>query len=193
MLKSLDAKEASRAKAFADKRGDGHCGIVAYEIHDSLGTHGKCYMTMPCLPSTLEHISQLDAVSVAHLWDDIGGALDFLHALGFAHSDVKPSNICVDGSGRFVLIDVGSLETFGERTTSTRVYLPREVESGCASSATDWWMLAMTLAEKACGADSLARGLGSVPPVSKVALVELLRRHLAPEVQIPFFTKLTVK
>ena len=45
---------------------------------------------------------------------DLGQAIDHLHALGFAHNDVNPSNIMLDEEGRAVLIDLGSCVRLGE-------------------------------------------------------------------------------
>lgn len=65
--------------------------------------------------------------------------------------DIKPANICLDGAGEAFLIDFGSVCAFGAHTSSTPAYVPHYVLSRRSSAALDWWMLAMTLAEKACG------------------------------------------
>ena len=76
-----------------------------------------------------------------------------LHELGFAHGDVKPANVCVNGSGAFFLVGLDSAARSGTATQTTLEYLPVD-ERGArarASARADWWALAMTLTEKACG------------------------------------------
>src|SRR5688500_12324987 len=44
---------------------------------------------------------------VAELLEQIGGALDYAHARGYVHRDIKPGNILVDEHGRARLVDFG--------------------------------------------------------------------------------------
>ena len=44
---------------------------------------------------------------VAELLEQIGGALDYAHARGYVHRDIKPGNILVDQHGRARLVDFG--------------------------------------------------------------------------------------
>jgi serine/threonine protein kinase len=54
-------------------------------------------------------------------------ALDFTHAAGYAHCDVKPDNIFIDANGGFFLGDFGSMTRLGvesaERTLRWVFYL----------------------------------------------------------------------
>lgn len=82
-------------------------------------------------------------------------SLDSMHRKCIAHMDVKPSNIAIDIDGNFIfLIDLGSVQVFGQFTHSTHKYLPYELRLfGCANgeistSTTDFWMLAVTLYTK---------------------------------------------
>jgi len=158
LLKGLDGREAQRARSFAVARGGGHPGVVNFDLHTSVG--GKCFMTMPKLPTCLEVLSALSPTDTERLWIDLRDALIFLHGLGFAHMDVKPSNICVSSAPEhFVLVDLGSLEIFGKPTLSTAAYVPRDVDYAKSAASVDWWMLAMTLAEKGCGDHALLHGV----------------------------------
>ena len=59
--------------------------------------------------------------------------------------------------GAYFLTDLDSASRFGSATQTTTDYLTVD-ERGVrfiASARTDWWALAMTLAEKACGAAGL--------------------------------------
>ena len=44
---------------------------------------------------------------VAELLEQIGGALDYAHARGYVHRDIKPGNILIDEHGRARLVDFG--------------------------------------------------------------------------------------
>ena len=116
-----------------------------------------------------------NADGIAMLWEHLSAALTGLHELGFAHGDVKPANVCVDGNGNFFLIDLDSAARFGSATQTTTEYLPID-ERGVrvlASARADWWALAMTFAEKACGAASLPLGRGA-----RVWTASEVRAHL---------------
>ncbi len=108
---------------------------------------------MPRFMTTLEPLPQLDDADVSELWEDISKALMFLHDHGIAFMDVKPSNICIDerDKSKYVLIDLGSVTPFGTTSSCTQAYLPLDMQttgSVVGSPAVDWWMLAMTIAEK---------------------------------------------
>jgi hypothetical protein len=49
---------------------------------------------------------------------DIRAALDHIHALGWAHNDLKPDNIMFGEGNKAVLIDFGSCQPFGSRLMS---------------------------------------------------------------------------
>ena len=136
--------------------------VAPFELRTSPA--GRTYAVMPRYVDTLERVPPMDdAEAIATLWEHASAALTDLHALGFAHGDVKPANVCVDGDGSFWLIDLDSAARFGAATQTTTEYLPAD-ERGVrvlASARADWWALAMTLAEKACGAASLPLGHGA--------------------------------
>ena len=179
VLKGLSAAEALRAQAFAAARGDGHPGIVSYELHHSAGS-GKYYMIMPKFQATVKQIPALSPADTVTLWNDIKAALEYLHGLGFAHMDVKPSNICVDANAKCVLVDVGSLAPFKTATQSTVVYVPLDVNYRVSDPSVDWWMLAMTLAEKCCGEHPLNHGASATARPTKAFLREHLSTYLTP-------------
>lgn len=154
VVKSLDTVEAARVRQFqtvmSDTSPNPH--IISFELQEDAEKQ-KCFMIMPHLPTTLEPMPPLSETLTIRLWTHMCDGLRYLHSLGFAHMDVKPSNICVS-PGEFVLIDLGSISRFKERSSSTRAYLPSDlwpVGGRVVSAASvDWWMLAMTLAEKGC-------------------------------------------
>ena len=144
--------------------------------------HGdKNFMLMPRYGASLELLPALSAEDALVLWRSVSGALRGLHSLGFAHMDVKPANICLPGGagrGEFVLIDIGSVARFGEATAATAAYVAADFPGAMrrSSARADWWQLAMTLAEKACGGHCLDVGMRAPPTMG--ALAARLRDHL---------------
>jgi hypothetical protein len=184
VVKPLDRSETSRLReflgAFASDGGPSHPALVRMQLWEDAGK-GKAFLLMPLMQTSLEPIVFLEEADALRLWTQLSDALAYLHSHGFVHMDVKPSNICVHNRD-FVLIDLGSVHRFGGRTTSTAAYVPRDVSSRTASTAVDWWMLAMTMAEKCCGEEhGMPVGSGPVS-ASRAQLVSHLRTHLPPAV-----------
>jgi hypothetical protein len=181
VIKGIHATDALRLTALRDSLAQVVAAglsapqhIAPFELRTSPA--GRTYVVMPRYMDTLERMPPLnDAVGIATLWEHMSAALTDLHELGFAHGDVKPANVCVDGNGDFFLIDLDSAARFGSTTQTTTEYLPID-ERGVrviASARADWWALAMTFAEKACGAASLPLGHGS-----RVWMASEVRVHL---------------
>jgi len=155
VLKICTPQEYERAKNFEDVFKAEPCEwIISYELYTR---HLKFYMFMPLHPITLEHLPSLDSSTAPLFWHCISTALKYLHKNGYAHNDVKPPNILINTSGEFLLTDLGSLVLFNNRSASTKAYIPRELwdrkndRGPLASLKADYWMLAMTIFEKACG------------------------------------------
>jgi len=181
LLKSLREDEAARVRIFHDAfAGTPVPHVTPYELVDTPG--GKHFMIMPKFATALEPVSYLDPAGVAAIWAHMEEALGCLHAKGFAHADVKPANICVREDGlSFFLIDLGSVAQLGARTSSTLACVPRNIARGRASAELDWWMLAVTLAEKACGADHVLE-VGRGHRASTAELRAHLAAHLSAAV-----------
>lgn len=144
VLKRISSKEWQRLADLRDLLL--HNNVVTFENIKAAEGH---FIIMPLYPSTLDHLHRLNVAGSELLWSQMQPALEGLHSKGVAHMDVKSANIFITEKGDFVLGDVGSLVKFGDRTSSTKAYIPAdlgEVCKGCA--AVDWWMLAMTFAEK---------------------------------------------
>ena len=180
LLKGLRDDELARARSFlAALNGESVPHVTSFDLVESVG--GKHLMIMPKFSTSLEPLTFLSAAGVRLMWAQLQAALNRLHELGFAHADVKPGNICIsEDANSYYLIDLGSISRFGEPTSSTAAYVPRDMKRGRSSAALDWWMLAMTLAEKACGHDALE--IGGARHHTKEELRVHLAAHLDPEV-----------
>jgi len=123
-------------------------------------TQRKYMIFMPLHPTTLESFPILPGFAVRRFFNNILEAISFIHNHQFIHNDVKSSNILVSTNGDFILADFGSLSRPGERSTSTKAYVPHDIWdhenqriAQVAQPSTDWWMFASTLYEKVCGGD----------------------------------------
>jgi serine/threonine-protein kinase len=100
------------------------------------------------------------------------GAVAHLHANGWVHGDVNPSNLIVDDTDHVTLIDLGIARVIGEAGSvrGTHAYMaPEQVRGEAWTPATDVFALGIVLWELAAGARLFHRG----PPwLSMAAVVE---------------------
>jgi len=178
VLKPLDKREHDRALAFSEAMNGNSAisGLTPFELRSS--AKGKHFMLMPVFGASLECLSLLDNEDITELWRCMRNALRGLHGFGFAHMDIKPANICLDRRA-FVLIDLGSVTRFGEAASTTPPYVARDFPGGMlySSALADWWLLAMTLAEKATGLR-----VGEVDTPTMAMLSKRLEEKLPPDV-----------
>ena len=101
----------------------------------------------------VEQHGRLRPVDAAILGVQLCSVLGYLHRQGWAHLDVKPSNV-VSAGGRAVLLDLSLACRIGERSTAgTFDYLsPEQARGGEMTAATDVWGLGITLHEALSGA-----------------------------------------
>jgi WD40 repeat protein/serine/threonine protein kinase len=71
------------------------------------------------LAARLKACGTLDASEVASYLEQIGKALDYAHARGVVHRDLKPQNVLLDETGNAILTDFGIVLIFGEATRMT--------------------------------------------------------------------------
>jgi serine/threonine-protein kinase len=87
-----------------------HPNII--DVYDVGEDNGTPFIVMELVRGqSLKEIIAADAPfhpdDVAELLEQIGGALDYAHARGYVHRDIKPGNILIDQHGRARLVDFG--------------------------------------------------------------------------------------
>ncbi|MEJ7734667.1 MAG: protein kinase, partial [Polyangiaceae bacterium] len=93
-------------------------GIVSLEAAGELA--GLPYVALghvrgAPLDRVLAHAGALSAAAAAVVALDLVRALAALHAAGWVHGDVAPSNVVIDDAGEVILIDFGLAARSGER------------------------------------------------------------------------------
>jgi eukaryotic-like serine/threonine-protein kinase len=110
-------------------------------------------LTGETLGHLIETTDAITASELAVLGVQLGSALHYLHANGFLHLDVKPSNVIADGP-RAKLIDLSLARPRGRARPGigTWHYLsPEQARGGELTAAADVWGLGATLFETATG------------------------------------------
>lgn len=100
----------------------------------------------------------------AELLESLASALDYLHARGVQHHDLKPSNVYATRSGRYLLLDMGVAAEENVTLASSRTFLYSAPEVNRAEAndpRADLYSLGLVLFEcltgvRALGASSLA-------------------------------------
>ena len=127
---------------------------------------------------------RLPVADLAHLGRHLCSATRYLHARGYLHVDIKPSNILSAG-GTAKLIDLGLARRPGPcgAGVGTACYLsPEQARGGVLGPPTDVWGIGVVLHEAATGyapfGDADASATGGAP---EVCYPQLVRR--APRVR----------
>ncbi|MGD9696969.1 MAG: protein kinase [Thermoleophilia bacterium] len=155
------ALERFRREAIAAGRLE-HPRIVP--VYDAGEVDGRAYITMRLIPgdTLAERIARTGAMgrdeAVAML-GDIADAIDFAHANGTVHRDVKPANILLDPSGEAYLSDFGlvrlddmpGLTRRGDWLGTAEYVSPEQVEGEPATPRSDVYALAVVAFEALTG------------------------------------------
>jgi serine/threonine protein kinase len=105
------------------------------------------------LSDALDSYGRFPEAALAHLGQQLGAALRYLHEQGRVHSDVKPSNIDVS-AGVNRVIDLALARTPGPAPAevgSARYMAPEQILGGVVTPATDVWAVGVVLHEAATG------------------------------------------
>ncbi|MCA9678465.1 MAG: serine/threonine-protein kinase PknK, partial [Myxococcales bacterium] len=100
----------------------------------------------------------VDGDTIRPVLRQLVSAIAALHATGYLHCDIKPSNVMVTDDGRVVVLDYGVVTAMapdGERAASWRgtpAYMsPEQATAGVATEASDWYAVGMILYEALAG------------------------------------------
>lgn len=155
------ALERFRREAIAAGRLE-HPRIVP--VYDAGEIEGRAYMAMRLIPgdSLAERIARtgpLPREEALEVLSDIAEALDFAHAHGTIHRDVKPANILLDPGGASYLSDFGlvrlddmpGLTRRGDWLGTAEYVSPEQVEGEPATAGSDLYSLATVAFETLTG------------------------------------------
>nr|MDQ2713671.1 protein kinase [Chloroflexota bacterium] len=96
-------------------------------VHEYGEQGGLAYLVMPyidggTLRDELEREGALPFPRVVHYLEQLAAALDFAHARGIVHRDVKPANILKTAEGRLLLTDFGLVKVLAaEQSAQVRL------------------------------------------------------------------------
>jgi tRNA A-37 threonylcarbamoyl transferase component Bud32 len=206
-LTRAGALERFRREAIAAGRLE-HPRIVP--VYDAGENEGRAFIAMRLVPgdTLAERIARggaLDRDDALSVLGDIAEAIDFAHAQGTVHRDVKPANILLDPGGTAFLSDFGlvrlddmpGLTRRGDWLGTAEYVSPEQVEGEPATAGSDVYALAAVAFEALTGrapfvrrepsAVLLAHVRDAVPDASAVdaalpgAVAAVLARGLAKD------------
>jgi len=163
--------------------------LTIYDIVRSKGC-----LILELMHGSLLPAAQSDGIDLDYLRMAMAGclnALQFLHANGVIHCDIKPSNLLIDAQGRVKLGDFGLARRVcnesGSLLKGTTKYMAPEMLSpqfGPVGPASDLYSLGFVAYELMCGAqfESLFPGLSSFGRDKQIAW---LMWHAAPDRVLP--------
>ncbi len=161
-------------------------------IYDVVRTKG--WLILELMRGTLKPAAESEGIDLDYLraaLADCLAALDFLHANGIVHGDVKPSNMLLDARGRVKLGDFGlarrASNEEGSLLKGTTKYMAPELVSdrfGAVGPASDLYSLGFSAYELMCGSrfETLFPGLGSMGRDRQIAW---MMWHSAPDRNLP--------
>jgi serine/threonine-protein kinase len=186
--------------------------ILGYEVGEAAGLY---FFSMECIEGitveeVLERRGRLGNEEAMSIVLQMARALGALHAAGYLHRDVKPSNVLVTPDGRAVMIDLGFTQALEEAegaaadtptralTVGTVEYLSPEQARGRVDldPRSDIYSLGVSLYHMVVGEVPFQatsdQEVIAMQVLAGIDAQKLKQRHIAPEVQF-FITKMMSK
>ena len=157
-----DAADSTQRERFVEEARTlasfNHVGLVVLLDAGILDARPFLVMTLADNSTLASRIAQgpVEPSVVTSIGSQIAVALEYVHARGFVHRDVKPSNVLLCGDGRAVLSDFGIARLVGSTMHHTRTgeaigspaYLaPEQVAGEALTPAVDIYSLGLVLLE----------------------------------------------
>lgn len=158
-----------------------------------LSTTPKPIMVMPFFPTTIDYLKPVEDELATAVFQSLQSGVEALHKRGFAHSDLKPSNVLMSTDGFLCICDLGSLARIGSKTTTTIAYTPLELlppkneNAVTASIKRDFSMLAMIVYGMTGGCPEPGNGVAQ-PSIQHV--MKHLNSHLPSHIMLSLSAKL---
>ena len=98
---------------------------TSYDVCD-----GSPFLVLPYCErgSTHQLIGKMDELQAIHFIHDVAAGLEYLHSKELIHQDIKPDNILIDDSGKYMITDFGI-------STQVRSTLNKNIEEHSSGSA----------------------------------------------------------
>lgn len=177
-LERAGALERFRREAIAAGRLE-HPRIVP--VYDAGEVEGRAFMSMRLIPgdSLAERIARTGALPPGEalaVLSDMAEAIDFAHARGTVHRDVKPANILLDAHGTAYLSDFGlvrlddmpGLTRRGDWLGTAEYVSPEQVEGEPATPESDRYSLGVVAFEALTGRAPFVRREASAVLLAQV-------------------------
>ncbi|RRR73553.1 MAG: serine/threonine protein kinase [Candidatus Viridilinea halotolerans] len=162
---SLDDEFVRRFEREATTAGNlrHHAIVTIYDVGEQDGLYyiAMEYVAGRSLHAILEERITLGLGFAISLLDPVAQALDYAHAKGAVHRDIKPHNILIGHDGRVLLTDFGiaqTTESSNERLTRTGIFMgtpeyiaPEQAEAGLVDGRSDLYALAIVAYELITG------------------------------------------
>ncbi len=135
-----------------------HPGIVA--VHDVIRDGSSAYIVMELIRGvSLEQNVPSGKPAALRILREAAAALDFAHALGVVHRDIKPGNILIDETGHVKVADFGIAKVGNkqaandpEQTSGTAGYMsPEQIRGELLDGRADQFSLAVLAYKLLCG------------------------------------------
>lgn len=137
--------------------------VTIYDVGEQDGLYyiAMEYISGRSLHAVLEERTTLGLGYAVSLLDPVARALDYAHAHGAVHRDIKPHNILIARDGRVLLTDFGIAQTpdsDGERLTRTGIFMgtpeyisPEQAEARRVDGRSDLYALGVVAYEVITG------------------------------------------